>query len=55
MSTLTELKSLKSLVNRLIRKVNCACSLLPTPPPDNSGSYFLEYNSDTQTYQWTTV
>lgn len=30
MSTLTEIKSLKALVNRLIRKVNCACSMVST-------------------------
>ena len=52
MSTLTELKSLKALVNRLIRKVNCACSILPAPPADNTGQYYLQYNSDTQTYSW---
>lgn len=52
MSTLTELKSLKALVNRLIRKVNCACNQLPSPPADGTGSYFLRYDSDTQTYSW---
>lgn len=52
MSTLTELKSLKALVNRLLRKVNCACSLLPASPPDGTGLYYLQYNSDTQTYTW---
>ncbi len=53
MSTLTELKSLKALVNRLIRKVNCACNQLPPAPPDGGGDYVLVYDSDTQTYSWT--
>lgn len=52
MSTLTELKNLKSLVNRLLNKVNCACSK-PTVPslPTENGSYVLVVTGGVYTWE----
>jgi len=53
MSTLSEIKILRRLVDNLIRKVNCVCSRPNiTPPPADGGNYYLRYNGTTKQYEW---